>query len=348
MPNPYETKGPAQFWRSAVADPLPRQVRPIPAKRFTIPHGARIATAGSCFAQEVAKVLVNLPDIEFLQTEPNTADQPMFSALYGNVYTVRQLRQLCFEAFGLTPPLHIAWQRNDGRWVDAHRPAMFPAGFQTPAAVAAERETHLAAVRRLFTECSTFIFTLGLTEAWISSSGDTVFPIAPGVVAEDVSGRTYRFHNFTYDEVLQDLGDFLEQLHSVNPTALCILTVSPVPLVATYTDEHVLVATTHSKSILRAVCSAAEAKWNNVFYFPSYEIISSHYNHGAYYDSNKRTIARSGVQHVMDVFQEAYFGQQPPAPVPALAEEKSLLSEAFEGGDKVICDEELVEKSFGF
>jgi GSCFA family len=348
MPNPYESKGPAQFWRSAVAGLAPRQVRPIPARRFHIPRGMRIATAGSCFAQEVAKVLVNLPDVEFLQTEPNTPDQPMFSALYGNIYTVRQLRQLCFEAFGLTPPLHIAWRRNDGRWVDAHRPAMFPAGFDTPAAVAAAREVHLASVRRLFTECSIFIFTLGLTEGWVSASSDTVFPIAPGVVAEDVTGGTYKFHNFTYDEVLRDLGDFQDQLRIVNPKVRCILTVSPVPLVATYTDEHVLVATMHSKSILRAVCSAAEAMWSNVFYFPSYEIISSHYNQGAYYDPNKRTIARSGVEHVMDVFQEAYFDRETTAPVPAPAEERSMLDEAFEGGDKVICDEELVVKSVGF
>lgn len=348
MPNPYEGKGPAQFWRSAVAGLPPRQVRPVPAKRFAIPQGTRIATAGSCFAQEVAKVLVNLPDVEFLQTELNTSDQPMFSARYANIYTVRQLRQLCFEACGLTPPLHVAWQRADGRWVDAHRPAMFAAGFDTPAAVAAEREAHLAAVKRLLTECSIFIFTLGLTEAWISTTDGSVFPIAPGVVAEDVTGGTYAFHNCTYDEVLQDLGQFVEQLRAINPAARVILTVSPVPLVATYTDEHVLTATTHSKSILRAVCSAAESKWGNVFYFPSYEIISSHYNSGVYYDPNKRTIAQPGVEHVMDVFQETYFARQPVAADPLPSEAPSILDEAFAAGGKVICDEELVVKSVGF
>jgi hypothetical protein len=323
-------------------------VRPIPAKRFAIPDGTRIGTAGSCFAQEVAKVLVNLPNVEFLQTEHNTPDQPMFSALYGNIYTVRQLRQIFFEAFGLTPQLDIAWRRDDGRWVDAHRPAMFAAGFDSSAAVALERAKHLAAVKRLFTECSIFVFTLGLTEAWTSASGEIVFPIAPGIVAEDVSGGRYKFHNFTYDEILQDLGDIIVQLRAINPKARCVLTVSPVPLVATYSDEHVLVATTHSKSILRAICSAAETKWNNVFYFPSYEIISSHYNGGSYYDPNKRTIARAGVEHVMSVFKEAYFGPQSAAPAPEPIERQTTLDEAFEAGGKVICDEELIVKSVGF
>lgn len=348
MPNPYDGKGPAQFLRSAVAGLPPRMVRPVPAKRFAISPGTRIATAGSCFAQEVAKVLVNLPDVEFLQTEPNTGGQPMFSARYANIYTVRQLRQLCFEACGLIPPLHVAWRRADGRWVDAHRPAMFAAGFDTPTAVAAEREVHLAAVKRLLCDCSILIFTLGLTEAWISAIDGTVFPIAPGVVAEDVAGGTYAFHNCTYDEVLHDLELFVEQLRAINPAARIILTVSPVPLVATYTDEHVLTATTHSKSILRAVCSAAESKWINVFYFPSYEIISSHYNGGVYYDPNKRTIARPGVEHVMDVFREAYFDGQPVAADPWPRREPSILDEAFAASGKVICDEELVMKSVGF
>nr|WP_294510050.1 GSCFA domain-containing protein [uncultured Rhodopila sp.] len=348
MPNPYDSKGPAHFWRSGVAILSPRDVWPIPSRSFRIPSRARIATAGSCFAQEVARVLVGLPEVEFMQTEQSAPDQPLFSARYGNIYTVRQLRQLLFEAFSLIPRIDVAWRREDGRWVDAQRPAMFAAGFDSAADVALARTEHLASVRRLFSECSIFIFTLGLTEAWTSASGDVVFPIAPGIVAEDVSGGSYTFHNFSYDEIIADLGDFITEIRKINPAVRCILTVSPVPLVATYTDEHVLVATTHSKSILRAVCSAAETRWEDVFYFPSYEIISSHFNNGAYYNDNKRTIAKSGVEHVMDVFQETYFGGKPGTPERVQEEPKSMLDEAFESVDKVICDEELITKSFGF
>jgi hypothetical protein len=207
--------------------------------------------------------------------------------------------------------------------------------------------THLAAVRRMFSECSVFIFTLGLTEAWLSESGDTVFPVAPGVVADDVAGEHYKFHNFTYDEVLRDLAAFVATLNATNHAAKCILTVSPVPLVATYTDEHVLVATMHSKSILRAVCSAAEAAWSNVYYFPAYEIISGHYNAGAYYDPNKRTIAQAGVEHVMDVFRATYFPKGPPAELSPRGE-SSLLQGTYEGADKIICDEDLIGSVPGF
>jgi hypothetical protein len=291
--------------------------------------------------------LVNLPGIEFLQTEANAADQPMFSARYGNIYTVRQLLHLLREATGVAPVSAVSWRREDGRWVDAQRPTMFSAGFASPDAVLAERTTHLTAVRRMFAECSVFIFTLGLTEAWVSTEGDAVFPLAPGIVAEDVTGGSYGFHNFTYEEVMRDIAEFVAMFGTINPTAKCILTVSPVPLVATYTAEHVLVATTYSKAVLRAVCGAAEAAWENVYYFPAYEIITGHYNGGSYYDANKRTIAPAGVAHVMDVFRATYLSRALAAEVRPVAR-VSLLDDTYAGGEDIICDEELTQRVAGF
>ena len=50
-----------------------------------------------------------------------------------------------------------------------------------------------------------------------------------------------------------DMHAFWDRLLSVNPRARLLLTVSPVPLAATATPNHVLVASIHSKSVLRAV-----------------------------------------------------------------------------------------------
>ena len=61
-----------------------------------------------------------------------------------------------------------------------------------------------------------------------------------------------------------------------------ILTVSPVPLVATAAGKHVLVATTYSKSVLRVACEEVCQKAADVMYFPSYEIITGNYNRGSY------------------------------------------------------------------
>ncbi|MDR3495923.1 MAG: GSCFA domain-containing protein [Ancalomicrobiaceae bacterium] len=342
MPNPYLNQAPIHFWKTAVAGLAPRSVVPIRARRFPIDDGALIATAGSCFAQEVGKHLATMPGVTLLRAETPEPDQPLFSALYGNVYTVRQLVQLFDRAFGCLTPIDVAWRRDDGRYVDPFRPYVFRDGFLTIEHVENARRVHLDAVRHVFMDSSVFIFTLGLTESWRSAVDGAVFPVAPGVVSEEIRTADYEFHNFTYAEVLADLDDFISRLRSVNPAIRVILTVSPVPLIATYTAEHVLVATSHSKAILRAVCGEVDTKCDFVHYFPSYEIISGHFNKGAYYADNLRSVTREGVEHVMAIFRQTYFGASEDGPAEiSIPTPKPVVSEP-------ICDEEEIVRSIGF
>ena len=344
MANPYAVKGPEQFWRTGVGVADASGITPLRAVRFSMPPGTLISTAGSCFAQNLARHLHANPLISVLEVEEIGKDQPLFSGLYGNIYTARQLVQLFDEAFGSRHPQDIVFQRPDGRYVDGLRPYIFPHGFAGPKEVLAARACHLEAVRRVFAECSVFVFTLGLTEAWRAVADGTVFPVAPGVVSEAVSPPDYEFHNFRYDEVVEDLDDFVGRMSERNPTARVILTVSPVPLTATYTDEHVLVATNHSKAILRAACSAAEARHPAVFYFPAYEIITAPFARGAYYEANLRSITTQGVDHVMRVFEANFLGAA--AARPAVSAPASALFSDRDG--EVICDEEEIVKSVGF
>ncbi|MGK3891080.1 hypothetical protein, partial [Enterococcus faecium] len=84
---------------------------------------------------------------------------------------------------GREVPAEPAWQRPDGRWADPFRPSIEPEGFATIEDLEADRRAHLAAVREMFAGLDVFVFTLGLTEAWVSRVDGAVFPIAPGVIA---------------------------------------------------------------------------------------------------------------------------------------------------------------------
>jgi hypothetical protein len=55
-----------------------------------------------------------------------------------------------------------------------------------------------------------------------------------------------------------------------------LLTVSPVPLIAMADPDHVLGASVRSKSVLRAVVGDLAEDDEDIFYFPSCEIIFSH------------------------------------------------------------------------
>ncbi len=352
--NPYAGRADYTFWRRSMAGRPVHEVDPVAGALFHIGEADRVATAGSCFAQHIARTLVRL-GFSYLVTEhaPSGDDAAggygVFPARFGNIYTTRQLLQLFRRAYSVFDPHDVCWQRKDGRYIDPFRPQVEAAGYATPRALFDDTQRHLAAVREMFETCDVFIFTLGLTEAWVSRRDGAVFPLAPGVVTNNQPAQHYGFRNFTVAEVEADLLAFIDLLRIVNPAVRIILTVSPVALMATYEDRHVLVSTVHSKSVLRVVAGSVSAARPNVAYFPSYEIITGPQGGRAMYEDDLREVRPEAVQHVMGLFAKHYLGggAQPAAALPAaeaapMPDHESALK-AFLDTQAVICDEEALD-----
>ena len=104
----------------------------------------------------------------------------MFTARYGNIYTTLQLLQLIDRAYGRFVPAEAAWHDADGALVDPFRPTVQPGGFASSEELETDRARHLACVREAFETLDVFVFTLGLTEAWLSSRDGAAFPLCPG------------------------------------------------------------------------------------------------------------------------------------------------------------------------
>jgi hypothetical protein len=331
------------------------QFDPLQSFPFRIEKEDKVATAGSCFAQHIARRL-NGQGFNYLVTEPGhpIANQELrskygygvFSARYGNIYTARQLVQLFDEAFEQRQPELDVWQYKDA-FVDPLRPAVEPNGYATAQEVKLNRKQHLRAVREMFETTDIFVFTLGLTEAWVNKADDTVFPLCPGVHGGTFSDELYAFKNFKVSEVVDDLENFLAKLKNVNPQIRVIFTVSPVPLAATAHDRNVVVSTTYSKAVLRA--AAEEVIENNrdfCAYFPSYEIICALPNRGTYFAEDMRSVTETGVDHVMSVFfrhvTNVELGEKPV--VKKKPEEDIFLGNMLEA-QKVVCEEEMLAGS---
>lgn len=343
--HPFASLSAERFWRKAVAGVPPFALDPTRPDAFRLTRGERIATAGSCFAQQVARVLRNAGyNFYVAEPPPERADASLadaegnFSARYGNIYTTRHLVQLLDRAFGRFEPALVAWEREDGRFVDPFRPRMEPDGYGSPDEVAAARDRHLAAVRTLFETLDTLVFTLGLTEGYFDNHDGAALPLPPGVAGGTFDPERYRFHNATTAEMTADLVRFVDGLRAVNPNARIILTVSPVPIIATMEDRHVLVSNTFSKSALRVVADEACRARPDVHYFPSYEVVTSPATAGRYYADNLRAVNEAGIRHVTRLFlAHADDGEAlPTARSLDLARESSHASE-------VICDEEALE-----
>lgn len=346
--HPYEDIADHQRWSRAVTWAPPGGVDPVVHARFRITPEDRISTMGSCFAQHLSRHLERSGlGYHVAETAPAGMDPAearrrqygTFSARYGNVYTVDQAVQLVRRAYGDLEPVDEAWTRGSVL-VDPFRPQVEPDGFADLAALRVDRTAHLAATRAAVEEADVLVFTLGLTEAWRSRHDGCVFPVAPGVSGGEWSPDDHEFVNSTVEEVTRSLDELCELLRSVNPQLRVLLTVSPVPLIATYEDRHVLVSTTLSKAVLRVAADAALRRFDFVDYFPSFELIASSSAGGQYLEPDLREVRDVGVAHVMRCFSRHYVegaaappatDAPPPPPVGAAAD------------DSLVCDEEAVE-----
>ncbi|MEU6605829.1 GSCFA domain-containing protein [Streptomyces shenzhenensis] len=332
MQHPYLRLPARSFWRTAVAEPEPADITDLWAPKFAIGQDDPVVTAGSCFAGHIGRALLK-QGMHWYDAEPPppgltpaqhaARGYRRFSFRTGNIYTAAGLRQWVAWALGEEKPSEEVWAEA-GACHDPYRPAVEPDGFASPEALLRSREVTLAAVRTALTKAAVLVFTLGLTEAWHDSRTGTVLPMCPGTVRGTYDPARHVLHNHTVARVHRDLTAVLDMARGVNPRLRTVLTVSPVPLTATATGRHALVATTHSKSVLRAAAGQLADESDDVDYFPSYEIVTGFPYRAAGYEPNLRTVSPDGVAFVMRHFFTAVQGrtgpiplvQDPPGPAP--------------------------------
>lgn len=354
MTHPYRALPQHCFWRQSMARTPAQDVDPVVRGRFTIAPTDRVATAGSCFAQHIARHLSKSGFRYFVselahdivpQAVAQDFNYGVFSARYGNLYTARQLLQLLRRAYGLFQPQDDLWRREDGRCIDPFRPQIQPNGFASELEYRNDRQRHFEAVRRMVRRMDVFVFTLGLTEAWMSRDDGAVYPLCPGVAGGTFDADRHAFVNFRAGDVVRDMLAAIDFIRKRNPNVKVLLTVSPVPLMATAEDRSVLVSTTYSKSVLRVACEELAAARPDVAYFPSYEVITGNYNRGAYYGDDLREVTEDGVGHVMRLFMKHYTTGGAPDHTPAAAMPRLREShvQRMARTVAVVCDEEALD-----
>jgi hypothetical protein len=320
-------------------------INPHVSASLKISRATKMGSGGSCFAQNISAAL-QARGYHYFVTEPSPPHLPaetvktynygVYSARYGNLYTPLQWLQLIQRAIGTISPKDQFWNDGDGRYFDLLRPRINPRGFVSRHELDADVRHHLRAVTTLFKNVDVFVFTLGLTEAWCSTADGTVYPTCPGCGnAGDFDPDRYIFRNFGASETTEHLAQAVKLLTSINPSINIILTVSPVPLVATMEPRHVLQATSYSKSVLRVAAEQTALAFSNVHYFASYETIVGTGNTRAYFAEDRRSVTQEGVDHVMNCFFSLYTDS---------AELHTATSETEESVDRknpnIVCDEE--------
>ena len=313
---PYFDLPDSSRWDRTMAGSPLLEISPHTSSSLRITPATRVGSGGSCFAQNITTAL-RARGYNYFITEgapPYMSEDlaiknnyGIFSARYGNLYTSLQWLQLIQRAVGSFTPGDQFWSDGKGRYFDLLRPRITLRGFSSQPEMEADVRQHLRAVKTLFEQVDVFVFTLGLTEGWQSTADGTIYPTCPGCgSAGDFDPTKYVFRNFSVAETTDHLSQAVQMLASLNPAANIILTVSPVPLIATMERRHVLQATTYSKSVLRVAAEQIALAFDNVHYFASFEIITETCNTQSYFADDRRSVTQDGIEHVMKCFFELY------------------------------------------
>ena len=357
--NPYLAQSDKAFWSRSVSRNFSADLLWSDATQSSLfQKDDLIVSAGSCFASNLIP-WIEKEGLEYLRTEelpsqfkdmPENLGYRNFSAAYGNIYTARHLRQLYEQALGVRVPVEDRWHI-DGMVIDPFRP-----GLAYPAESDAEfdllKASHLRAVLSAFHKATVFVFTLGLTEAWQSKVDGSVFPACPGTISGIFDEEKHEFKNFSVEEIAEDLTKFIELLRESNPKVRFIITVSPVPLVATATKSHVLLASTYSKSVLRVVAEQVSNQLDDVTYFPAFEIITGPQAPFEYFESDRRNVSEIGVAEVMNSLLKGLATSQIKVPGASTDNEQMkkskagrLISEISRRIARAECDEAMMDQN---
>jgi hypothetical protein len=277
--------------------------------KFKFVRDDKFYAIGSCFARGIEHALtqrgvaVESAAPEFAKFQPVNKDVTGlgFTNKYNTFSILNELR------WALDPeavfPVDSIVQVTESSWCDPHcTPTLELADF----AETLDRRTLMQTVAKRIAHCRAVIITLGLVEVWRDCEADVYTNSTPVRPVLKTHPNRYEFHLTSFTENW----DNLETIHALlrhygHPDLRIVITVSPVPLMATFSEMDVVVANTYGKSLLRAVAQQWAAAHGNVDYFPSYEIVQNS-DDSAVWEADLRHVTGAAVQHIMELFLQKY------------------------------------------
>jgi hypothetical protein len=264
----------------------------LPPRPF-ITREMPVTAFGSCFAQNVSRWL--------MRQQYATGDRLGWTsgATDLNIYDSHVIRfgEGMVNTFAL---------RQQFEWALEGKRFSEDLWFGSKGELASYSEAARVSTGELFAKSDVFVITLGLSEVWCNKQTGEVFWRA---IPRDRFDPAV--HGFRVSSVAENL-DNLQAIHRiirrVRPSATIVITLSPVPLVATFRPVSCLTASTVSKAILRVAVDElmrSHHEDERLHYWPSYEIVKE-YCSDPYVEDNRHprpeiidAIMRTFAQHYL-------------------------------------------------
>lgn len=242
-----------------------------------------ITAFGSCFAREVTKFLFD----EGYRVFGRDLNLNAYVVRSGEgIVNTAALRQQFEWALDEKRPLSELWHDKNG--------------------VAGDYSDEIQATTRdIFTSTEIFIFTLGLSEVWYDKETNEIFWRA--VPKTQFDPERHAFRVLGVEENKENLKRVYELVRKHRPDAQIIMTLSPVPLAATFRPVSCVTANAVSKASLRVAIDEIMREFEGderLHYFPSYEIVTCFFADPM--KDDLRHPRREVVDFIMQTFKRHY------------------------------------------
>jgi hypothetical protein len=277
--------------------------------KFKLCREDKFYAIGSCFARGLENSLVGrniavesaAPEFARLQPANKERSGLGFTNKYNTFSMLNELR------WALDPdaefPRESIVQLTENTWYDPHTtPTLHFVGLEETF----ERRALIRTVTNRIKNCRAVILTLGLAEVWRDAQADVFVNCTPIPSLFKTEPDRYEFHLTNFGENLNNLEAIYALLSRYgHPDFHIVVTVSPVPLMNTFSTMDIVVANTWAKSLLRAVAQEWAGAHANVDYFPSYEIVQNS-DRAAVWEPDLRHVKGAGALHIMELFVRNY------------------------------------------
>lgn len=224
---------------------------------------------GSCFARNIEEALaptgVRLPT--YALKAPQTEKKGRARGLI-NEFTPGCIHQRILRALEGRPLSEKTIVPQGTGYVDLLLPAVEPVTLER----AKERRKEIDAIYGDLARADLVVITLGYVESWYDQETNLYLNRRPLRIRGEAESKRYVFRRLDVDDCMELLEPAIDAI--IRRGLKVLLTVSPVPLGTTFSDDDCVVANEFSKSVLR-VCVNRLSRHESVEYFPSYEIVRS-------------------------------------------------------------------------
>lgn len=245
--------------------------------KFQLSSDMAFYTIGSCFAREIEKALLKggkkvlskigkLPEACFEQLNgDNSSIMTKFTTHSMLVELEQCLNNLELPNKGL---IEVA----PGEFFNPQLHRLRTLGYDDAVAVSDIVRNNVKRIQ----DADVVFITLGLTEVWWDDELDIPMNVAPIHWKFARKSDRFRFVSTQFQENLDAVHKMVNLIRDKsNKDVKIIMTVSPVPLNRTFTDQDIIVANSYSKATLRTVAQEIRAQYDFVDYFPSYEMVTN-------------------------------------------------------------------------